>query len=77
MEQRRQTHSINQGGHSLSAQLSGRSSITLLNTHGKDYDWTSGSVYYVFTEAGSYTLDISYSLAKYGHIQIPAITFIY
>lgn len=70
-------YTINQGGHSLSAQLSGRSSITLLNTHGNDNNWKSGSIYYVFTEAGSYTLDLSYSLHKYGHIQIPAITFIY
>lgn len=70
-------YSINQGGHSLSAKLTGASSVNLFNVYSSSTDWKSGRVYYVFSKNGTYTLLLDYSLHTYGYVEVPKIKLIY
>lgn len=70
-------YSINKGDHSLSAQLTGASNESLLQANASRTDWKSGSVYYVFTKTGTYTLTLSYTAHHYGEIKVPDIKFMY
>lgn len=70
-------YSISQGSNSLDAKLSGPINETILHAASTRDDWSTGSVYYVFKETGTYTLTFSYSTGYYAHISINEILLMY
>ncbi len=68
---------VNQGNHSLKAQLSGAASESLFTMYSSSNDWRHKNVYYVLPKEGEYTLSLDYSVGKYGSIKVPAIKLIY
>lgn len=70
-------YSINQGSHSLTANLTGASDVSLFRAQSTSLNWETGSLYYVFTESGTYTLTLDYSAGYYATINVPEIKFIY
>lgn len=70
-------YSIDPGRNSLDASLTGAANVSLLDACSSSSDWKTGSIYYVFTKEGAYTLTLNYSANKYGHIKVPEIKFIY
>lgn len=67
---------IDPGSNSLKAELAGPQNETILEASSSRSDWNTGSVYYVFPEAGTYTLTLSYYAHSYGHIEVPEILLI-